>query len=96
MGGDVITLEGEEPKELLPVISERFGLTGRVVDGAVLIEHPEGHLLVPRLVESFRPGQVLSVSLRRPTLADVFLKMTGHLLGADRPQLEIAGKRKRS
>ncbi|HYR56877.1 MAG TPA: ABC transporter ATP-binding protein, partial [Myxococcaceae bacterium] len=44
-----------------------------------------GHALIPRLVEAFPPGRLQSVSLRRPTLADVFLKLTGHALGSDRP-----------
>src|SRR5258707_1728735 len=41
-------------------------------------ERRDGHALIPRLVEAFAPGRLQSVSLRRPTLADVFLKLTGH------------------
>jgi ABC-2 type transport system ATP-binding protein len=39
----------------------------------------EGHKEIPRLVEQF-PGKLASVSMRRPTLADVFVKLTGHAL----------------
>jgi ABC-2 type transport system ATP-binding protein len=93
MGGDIITLQAEDPTEVLRVLADRFDLTGKVVNAAVLIEHREGHLLVPRLVEAFAPGRLFSVSVRRPTLADVFLKMTGHLLGADRPGPDTTGKK---
>ncbi len=96
MGGDVITVETEEPDDVLRVLHERFGLPGMVVDGRVQVERREGHALIPRLVEAFPPGKLHSVSLRRPTLADVFLKLTGHSLGADQPTPEPEKKRAKS
>ena len=42
----------------------------------------EGHKEIPRLVEQFA-GKLASVSLRRPTLGDVFVKLTGRGLGAN-------------
>ena len=85
MGGDVITIEAEEPEAIAGVLLERFELPAAVVDGRVQVERREGHALIPRLVEAFPSGRLQSVSLRRPTLADVFLKLTGHALGSDRP-----------
>lgn len=92
MGGDVITVEAEEPEAIARILLERFELSSTVVDGRVQVERREGHALIPRLVEAFPPGRLLSVSLRRPTLADVFLKLTGHALGSDRPTPLPAGK----
>ena len=43
---------------------------------AVLVERERGHELVPRLVEAF-PGRARSVTLRQPTLEDVFVHVTG-------------------
>ncbi len=85
MGGDVITIEAEEPEAIARVLLERLELPATVVDGRVQVERREGHALIPRLVETFPSGRLQSVSLRRPTLADVFLKLTGHALGSDRP-----------
>ncbi len=51
----------------------------------MLVEHEQGHALVPRLVEAFPPGRLRSVNLRRPSLADVFLKLTGEVLTSDVP-----------
>jgi len=64
------------------------------VEGKVQVEVEQGHALVPRLVEAFPAGRFASVSLRRPTLADVFLQLTGRALGADQPAAE-PGRRSR-
>lgn len=93
VGGDIITLQGREPEGLAARVRERLGLEARVVEGQVVVEAREGHALVPRLVECFEPGRLDSVSLRRPTLADVFLQLTGRALGADRPAAEPARRR---
>jgi ABC-2 type transport system ATP-binding protein len=83
VGGDVVIVEGERPEEIAAEVTRRLGLSARVVDAQVHIERKEGHTLVPRLVEAFAPGRVSAVSVRRPTLADVFLKLSGRALGVD-------------
>jgi ABC-2 type transport system ATP-binding protein len=92
MGGDVITIEASEPDEILLSLAARFDLVGTLVDGRIQVERRDGHALIPRLVEAFPSGRLQSIVLRRPTLADVFLKLTGHSLGADRPTPEPARK----
>jgi ABC-2 type transport system ATP-binding protein len=92
MGGDVITIEAEAPEEIRRILRDRFQLAGALVDGRIQVERREGHALIPRLVEAFPAGRLNSVSLRRPTLADVFLKLTGHSLGADQPTPQPARK----
>ncbi len=77
VGGDVITLDGDEPEALAQKVQEKLAVQARVVDGGVVIEAPRGHELIPRLVESLPPGRLRAVSLRRPTLADVFVHLTG-------------------
>jgi ABC-2 type transport system ATP-binding protein len=92
MGGDVITIEAERPAEVAQALRDRFELSGALVEGSIQVERREGHALIPRLVEAFPPGRLRSVSLRRPTLADVFLKLTGHSLGADEPTPQTGKK----
>ncbi len=81
IGGDVITVEAEDPETVARAIRDQLGLAATLVEGRLQIERRDGHELIPRLVEAFPPGRLQSVSLRRPTLADVFLKLTGHALG---------------
>jgi ABC-2 type transport system ATP-binding protein len=95
VGGDILTLEAREPEALAAEVRERFGLEARVVEGKVQVEVEQGHALVPRLVEAFPAGRLASVSLRRPTLADVFLQLTGRALGADQPTAEPTPRRRR-
>ena len=95
VGGDILTLEAQEPEALAAEVRERFGLEARVVEGKVQVEVEQGHALVPRLVEAFPAGRLASVSLRRPTLADVFLQLTGRALGADQPTAEPTPRRRR-
>lgn len=95
MGGDILTVEASEPEVLAREVREKLGVDAKVVDGKVQVEARQGHSLVPRLVESFPAGRLSSVSLRRPTLADVFLQLTGRALGADVPAAEPAPRRRR-
>jgi ABC-2 type transport system ATP-binding protein len=77
VGGDVVVLEADAPDALADEVRAAFALEARVVEGRVVIERERGHELIPRLVERFPGGRLRSVSLRRPTLADVFVKLTG-------------------
>jgi ABC-2 type transport system ATP-binding protein len=77
VAGDVVRVRGEKPEELAETIRARLGLAGSIVDGDVVLEAPRGHEVVPRVVELFPPGRLASVATSRPTLADVFAKLTG-------------------
>jgi ABC-2 type transport system ATP-binding protein len=77
VGGDVVTLEGDAPEAIAAEVKARFSLDARVIDGAVVLETPRGHELIPRLVESLPAGRLRAVGMRRPTLADVFVHLTG-------------------
>jgi ABC-2 type transport system ATP-binding protein len=83
VAGDVVRVEAERPEEIAAAITARLGLTPRLVDGRVYIEAPHGHELVPRVVELFSAGRLRSVATARPTLADVFAKVTGRGLDAE-------------
>jgi len=77
VAGDVVRVRGERPDELRATITARLSLAGRVVDGDVVVEAPRGHELVPRIAELFPPGRIAAIATSRPTLADVFAKLTG-------------------
>jgi ABC-2 type transport system ATP-binding protein len=76
IGGDVITLTTDNPKDLAQQIQQKFGIEGIALPHAVRIELARGHEFIPQVVEAF-PGSIQSVSLGKPTLEDVFLHVTG-------------------
>jgi ABC-2 type transport system ATP-binding protein len=82
VAGDVVRVRGERPEELAETIRARLGLPGVVLEGDVVLEAPRGHEVVPRIVELFAPGRLASVATSRPTLADVFAKLTGRGLAS--------------
>jgi ABC-2 type transport system ATP-binding protein len=88
IGGDIITVEATDLAKAERLLRTRFELSPTAIDGRLQVERREGHLLIPRLVEAFPVGEVISVNLRRPTLADVFLKLTGHALGNETLSLQ--------
>jgi ABC-2 type transport system ATP-binding protein len=86
VAGDVVSVRGDAPAEIAAAIHERLGLDARARasdgDGEVTIEAPRGHEIVPRIAELFAPGRLRSIATARPTLADVFAKLTGKGLAA--------------
>jgi ABC-2 type transport system ATP-binding protein len=86
VAGDVLTVEAEDAPALAREIAARFGVAARAGADGVHVERARGHELVPRLVEAFPPGRFRSIALRRPTLADAFLAITGEALEADAPE----------
>lgn len=87
---DVVVLEGREASRLEVEVSRRFSLTVLREGDRVLVESERGHELIPRLVEGLGDFRLDAVSLRRPTLADAFLKITGRRLGDDAAAIAAA------
>jgi len=79
MGGDVVTLEAQDNQEAVVELKERYDISPEVNDGMVTFSVPHGDTFLPEFVRGFRSG-LLSISVRRPTLDDVFLKLTGHTI----------------
>lgn len=81
--GDVITLTTDEPTALTDRLRERLNLDATPTDPRTLrLQADRGHELVPKIVEA-APGLVLAVSVGQPSLADVFLSLTGHQYRAE-------------
>ncbi|HET6412957.1 MAG TPA: ABC transporter ATP-binding protein [Anaeromyxobacter sp.] len=81
--GDVVVVEAEAQEEVAAEIGRRLGLRALLRQDGVHVEKEEGHALVPRIVEAFPPGRLKAVSVRRPTLADAYLLLTGASLEAE-------------
>lgn len=80
VSGDVIVMEAQDPGKLVLEIHEALGLEAHVHEGRVLLEREAGHTWVPRLVEALPSGRLQALSLRRPSLADAFFRLTGQAL----------------
>lgn len=91
IGGDVITLQSDDPPALLSAMREKLSLDAELLDGAVRLERRDGHQLVPQLIEAL-PGMIKSVSVGKPTLEDVFIQVTGKSF-RDEEQTAYAGSK---
>jgi ABC-2 type transport system ATP-binding protein len=76
IGGDVVSIQTEDPAALARDIRAKFSVEPAVLDESLRIEIRDGHKFIPALVEAF-PGAVRAVSVGKPTLEDVFVRETG-------------------
>jgi len=79
LGGDLVTLEAEDSEAATVELRERYNLSPEVQNGVVTFYVSQGEKFLPDFVRSFN-SRLLSIGVRRPTLDDVFLKMTGHAI----------------
>jgi ABC-2 type transport system ATP-binding protein len=77
VGGDLVTVNTPNGKAAADELHQRYGIAATAVNGTVTFQVSAGEVFLPGFVRSF--GQPLeSIGLRRPTLDDVFLRLTGH------------------
>jgi ABC-2 type transport system ATP-binding protein len=76
LGGDLITITTADGQVAASELRQRYGLAPVVADRTVSFHVPAGEAFLPDFVRSFGPP-LESISLRRPTLDDVFLHLTG-------------------
>lgn len=74
--GDTIHLKTVNDEAASMEINDRFGLKAVRTEAGLFIIVDNGERFIPRLFERLKTG-ILSVSLKRPSLEDVFLNLTG-------------------
>lgn len=84
LSGDVVMMNVADIAAFQPRLNHRFGVSTVAVGDAIHMEMPRGHEFVPQLIAAF-PGEIESVTVGRPTLEDVFLRVTGRSLQSDAP-----------
>jgi len=82
VGGDVVTITTADDAAAAPQIAALAGATPLSGNGAIRVEVADAAGFVPKLVREL-PIEVTSVAFRRPSLDDVFLKLTGHAIRAE-------------
>ena len=76
VGADRVTIDTEDDEAAIAALRERFGIEAWIAEGAVTFSVPAGEAFVPRLFAELGLP-ILSVSVSRPTLDDVFMAHTG-------------------
>lgn len=100
VGGDVIYLKTRDNVLARDTIKKTLDLDASIRDGELFISTVKGDACIPELIRTLGDS-VLSVSLQRPTLNDVFLKLTGKAIrdeeasGADTIKAEVRAYRRR-
>ena len=77
VSGDVILIECVDNEVLRTEIMERFGVSPILSDNQLRVECERGHEFVREVVAAF-PDEIQSVRFGKPTLEDVFIKLTGN------------------
>ncbi len=79
VGGDVVTVTTADNEAAFAQIAALAGSEPIRDNGSLRVEVPDGAAFVPRLVRE-AGAEVTSVQFRRPSLDDVFLKLTGRAI----------------
>ncbi|MBI4743899.1 MAG: ATP-binding cassette domain-containing protein [Actinobacteria bacterium] len=87
VGGDVLTLKTGNDEIAALRLKEDFGLDVKLVpsesegtnSSGIYFEIENGDKFIPKLIKE-ADLNILSINLRKPTLDDVFLKLTGHAI----------------
>jgi ABC-2 type transport system ATP-binding protein len=79
VGVDIVTVQSDDSERAAREIRERYGLEPQRDDTRLRLEVEAGAEFIPRLVRELGVA-IRSVDLHRPTLDDVFLKLTGRAI----------------
>jgi len=80
IGDDVVTLTTADDAAVLGAVSSGLGVDGELTDEGLRLRVPRGEEFVPTLLDNVGGVDVRSVSVRRPSLDDVFLEYTGRAI----------------
>ncbi len=77
IGGDVVYIDSTSRETLYPEIVQRFGVSPVLTDSHLRVECERGHEFAKDVVTAF-PDEIQAVRFGKPTLEDVFIKLTGN------------------
>ena len=76
VGGDIVTLKTDDAEVAMAEILEQYNIEAQRGSEGIFFEVQNGEEFIPTLVNNFKSG-LHSISVHRPTLDDVFMKLTG-------------------
>lgn len=74
--GDTIYLKTSDDAKASSEIEDKFNVKPRRIEGGLALMVESGEKFIPRLFERLETG-IVSVNLKRPSLEDVFINLTG-------------------
>ncbi len=77
IGGDVVLIESDNSETLSTAIADRFDVFPVLTENCLRIECESAHEFVRDVVAAF-PDEIQAVRFGKPTLEDVFIKLTGN------------------
>ena len=77
IGGDVVMIESGNCETLSAALTDKFGVSVALTDNCLRVECERGHEFARDAVAAF-PDEIQAVRFGKPTLADVFIKLTGN------------------
>ena len=77
IGGEILTFKTALPKQLQQNIEKQFNLSSMILDQTVHIETSNAGELMKKIKETY-PDDIDAATLSKPSLEDVFIKITGH------------------
>ena len=80
--GDVIRLVTADNQRAIEELRKNFAVDAREENGGLVLETEKGDEFIPKMIHAL-PVRTISVSLQKPTLNDVFLKLTGRTIRND-------------
>ncbi len=78
VGGDIITLKTLDKNKAIEELG-KMGISAQEEGDGLHFEVENGEQFIPSFIPGF-PVRIEAISLRKPTLDDVFLKLTGHAI----------------
>lgn len=88
--GDTIYIKTASDELARLEIQEKFGLNAKVTDAGLSLLVEGGEKFIPKLFERLT-AEVLSVNLKKPSLEDVFINLTGREIREDGPGARTRG-----
>jgi ABC-2 type transport system ATP-binding protein len=82
VGKDLVVARSADPEGLARLLTGRYGLASTPAEGGLTFLVEEGDAFIVRLLTTDRPP-LQGISVRRPTLDDVFLSLTGRQIRAE-------------
>ncbi|MEE8402716.1 MAG: ATP-binding cassette domain-containing protein [Candidatus Hydrothermarchaeaceae archaeon] len=87
IAGDVITIEAQDIKKLIEVLKDEAWVEeANIRDGLLKLNVRHGEARIPKIIEIANKNGVTvdSVGLRKPTLEDIFIHLTGRTMREER------------
>jgi ABC-2 type transport system ATP-binding protein len=73
---DIVTISAKDNEEMAGQLKRDYAIDSRAEDNSLTFPVENGETFVPRLFNKYA-GQITSVLIKKPTLEDVFIRLTG-------------------